>query len=272
MLAVRVDGDADPRSFISDIRAVETSELAAKFYDVVTPEPVLDLEDEDDDESAARPEGEPGGDDTIAADLGTTSEELLDAVRRGGQPARRRHLRGVRARRLPPRCSRSCAARDARGTRPMRAALALAVRALPAGDVPIGAVVLDAGGRRRRRGLQRARADRRPDRARRDPRAAPGGRAARRVAADRAHAGGHARAVHDVRGRRGPGPGRAGGLRGATTPRPARSARCGTSYGTGGSTTAPRSSAACSRTSRRSCCARSSPDTVRDGYSGEPVG
>lgn len=75
MLAVRVDGDADPRSFISDIRAVETSELAAKFYDVVTPELVLDLEDED--ESAARPEGEPGGDDAIASDLGTTSEELL---------------------------------------------------------------------------------------------------------------------------------------------------------------------------------------------------
>jgi len=76
MLAVRVDGDADPRSFISDIRAVETSELAAKFYDIVTPEPVLDLED-DDDESAAPPEGEPGGDDTIAADLGTSSQELL---------------------------------------------------------------------------------------------------------------------------------------------------------------------------------------------------
>jgi putative tRNA adenosine deaminase-associated protein len=75
MLAVRVDGDGDPRSFISDIRAVETSELAAKFYDIVTPEPVLDLED--DDESAAPPEGEPGGDDTITSDLGTTSEELL---------------------------------------------------------------------------------------------------------------------------------------------------------------------------------------------------
>ena len=76
MLAVRVDGDADPRSFISDIRAVETSELAAKFYDVVTPEPALDLDDEDED-SAARPEGEPGGDDTITSDLGTTSQELL---------------------------------------------------------------------------------------------------------------------------------------------------------------------------------------------------
>ncbi|BEP12923.1 hypothetical protein acdb102_12340 [Acidothermaceae bacterium B102] len=76
MLAVRVDGDGDPRSFISDIRAVETSELAAKFYDLTMPEVVL--EDEDDDESAARPEGEPGGDDAIASDLGTPSNELLE--------------------------------------------------------------------------------------------------------------------------------------------------------------------------------------------------
>lgn len=87
LLAVRVDGDADPRSFISDIRAVETSELAAKFYDVVTPEPVLDLDD-DDDESAARPEGEPGGDDAIASDLGTSPQELLDlCAEEGNLPA-----------------------------------------------------------------------------------------------------------------------------------------------------------------------------------------
>lgn len=76
MLAVRVDGDGDPRSFISDVRAVETSELAAKFYDLTLPEVLL--EDEDDDESAARPEGEPGGDDAIASDLGTPSNELLE--------------------------------------------------------------------------------------------------------------------------------------------------------------------------------------------------
>jgi putative tRNA adenosine deaminase-associated protein len=81
MLAVRVDGvddDADPRSFISDIRAVETSELAAKLYDVVTPEPALDLDDDSDEESAAKPEGEPGGDDAIVVDLGTPAQELLD--------------------------------------------------------------------------------------------------------------------------------------------------------------------------------------------------
>jgi putative tRNA adenosine deaminase-associated protein len=76
MLAVRVDGDNDPRSFISDVRAVETSELAAKFYDLTMPEVIID-EDED-EESAARPEGEPGGDDAIASDLGTPAAELLD--------------------------------------------------------------------------------------------------------------------------------------------------------------------------------------------------
>ncbi len=86
MLAVRVDGESDPRSFISDIRAVETSELAAKFYDLTMPEVVI--EDEDDDESAARPEGEPGGDDSIASDLGTPAAELLElCAEEGNLPA-----------------------------------------------------------------------------------------------------------------------------------------------------------------------------------------
>ena len=86
MLAVRVDGESDPRSFISDVRAVETSELAAKFYDLTMPEVVI--EDEDDDESAARPEGEPGGDDSIASDLGTPAAELLElCAEEGNLPA-----------------------------------------------------------------------------------------------------------------------------------------------------------------------------------------
>ena len=88
MLAVRVDGgDGDPRSFISDVRAVETSELAAKFYDLTLPEVVIE-DDEDDEESAARPEGEPGGDDSIASDLGTPSNELLElCAEEGNLPA-----------------------------------------------------------------------------------------------------------------------------------------------------------------------------------------
>ena len=85
MLAVRVDGDGDPRSFISDVRAVETSELAAKFYDLTIPEIILEDEDED---SAARPEGEPGGDESIASDLGTLPAELLDlCAEEGNLPA-----------------------------------------------------------------------------------------------------------------------------------------------------------------------------------------
>ena len=62
---------------------------------------------------------------------------------------------------------------------------------------------------------------------------------------DRLHAGRHARAVHDVRRRDRAGPAGPAGLRRRTTRRPARSARCGTWSGTGGSTTGPRSSAAC---------------------------
>jgi putative tRNA adenosine deaminase-associated protein len=70
-----VDSD-EPRSFISDVRVVETSELAAKLYDEAG-EQVVDL-NEDDDESSARPEGEPGGDDGIVADLGTKPADLLE--------------------------------------------------------------------------------------------------------------------------------------------------------------------------------------------------
>jgi putative tRNA adenosine deaminase-associated protein len=77
-LLVRLDGaDTDePRSFISDVRSVETSDLAAKLYDE-TGEQVVDLDD-DDDESSARPEGEPGGDDGIVADLGTKPAALRE--------------------------------------------------------------------------------------------------------------------------------------------------------------------------------------------------
>ena len=77
-LVVRVDtNDADEaRSFISDVRSVETSELAAKLYDE-TADVVVD-DDADDDESSARPEGEPGGDDAIVADLGTKPAELRE--------------------------------------------------------------------------------------------------------------------------------------------------------------------------------------------------
>jgi putative tRNA adenosine deaminase-associated protein len=91
-LVVRVESsDSDEaRSFISDVRSVETSELAAKLYDEAAAEPVAADEDgeDDDEESSARPEGEPGGDDNIVADLGTKAGELRDlCVEEGMLPA-----------------------------------------------------------------------------------------------------------------------------------------------------------------------------------------
>lgn len=78
-LVVRVESsDSDEaRSFISDVRSVETSELAAKLYEAAA-DPVVDDEDgeDDDEESSARPEGEPGGDEAILADLGTKAADL----------------------------------------------------------------------------------------------------------------------------------------------------------------------------------------------------
>ena len=123
----------------------------------------------------------------------------------------------------------------------MRAALAEATAAGRRDDVPVGAVVVDAVGSDHRARAQpaRGRPATRPAHAEivalRD--AAP---RARPVAPGRLHAGRHPGAVHDVRGRPRPGAGRSARLRRRTTRRPARSARCGTSCATGGSTTAPR--------------------------------
>ena len=71
---VRVDGDLDPRTFISDDRAVQTSALAA----LVMEEIVVLPESDDDDEEGIKPDPEPVGDTDIVADLGIEADELLD--------------------------------------------------------------------------------------------------------------------------------------------------------------------------------------------------
>ena len=121
-------------------------------------------------------------------------------------------------------------------------------------DVPVGAVVLDADGRVIGGARQRARGAGDPTAhaevlALRAAAAVHGA-----VAAERLHARGHAGAVHDVRRRDRAVPGRRGWSSARGTRRPARWARCGTSYGTGGSTTGPRSSAECWPRSARRCC------------------
>ncbi len=78
---VRVDGDADPRVFLSDGRAVEQSEIAAMLYEEAADD-VLDADEEEDaaeeEEEGIRPAGEPVGDADLLADLGTPALELLE--------------------------------------------------------------------------------------------------------------------------------------------------------------------------------------------------
>jgi putative tRNA adenosine deaminase-associated protein len=69
---VRVDGDADPRVFLSDRRAVEVSEVAALLWEVEPQPPV-----EEDEEEGPRPVAEPVGDPGLLADLGTPADDLL---------------------------------------------------------------------------------------------------------------------------------------------------------------------------------------------------
>ncbi|HVE62878.1 MAG TPA: tRNA adenosine deaminase-associated protein [Mycobacteriales bacterium] len=71
---VRVDGDADPRTFISDDRAVGTSALAELIMqDIVPPEPT-----EEDEEEGIKPEPEAVGDAEIVASFGISADSLLE--------------------------------------------------------------------------------------------------------------------------------------------------------------------------------------------------
>ena len=122
------------------------------------------------------------------------------------------------------------------------------------GDVPIGAVVLDASGEVIGAGHNRREADRDPTAhaevlALRDAAARLGD-----LAAGRLHPGGHPRAVHHVR--RGPraGPGGAIGLRRLERGDGGGRARCGTSSATGACTTGPKWSPASWLTSAARCC------------------
>jgi putative tRNA adenosine deaminase-associated protein len=87
---VRVDGAAEPRTFISDARVVPGSELAALVFEVV-PEDVFedvgaveddevdgdDVELEETEEPAVRPDAEPRGASDVLADLGISAAQLL---------------------------------------------------------------------------------------------------------------------------------------------------------------------------------------------------
>jgi putative tRNA adenosine deaminase-associated protein len=71
---VRVDGDRDPRAFISDDRAVRTSALAALLMEDLA----VDDPSEDDEEEGVRPDPEAAGDTDVVADLGTPADTLVE--------------------------------------------------------------------------------------------------------------------------------------------------------------------------------------------------
>ena len=76
LAVVRIDGDADPRTFISDDRAVASSTLAALVMeDVAPPE---DVELDDDDDEGTRPDAEVAGDADIVASYGISSDRLVE--------------------------------------------------------------------------------------------------------------------------------------------------------------------------------------------------
>lgn len=78
---VRVDGEADARAYLSDSRVLEGTSVAAAIFDgaLITPAPIVDTDDElddDEDEEGAPPDVEPAGDADLLADLGVSGEEL----------------------------------------------------------------------------------------------------------------------------------------------------------------------------------------------------
>jgi putative tRNA adenosine deaminase-associated protein len=84
---VRLDGDAEPRVFLSDVRAVDTSTIAAMLYEEAAAESLEehagdedgDEDDEDDsDDGSLRAEADPAGDHELLADLSTPGKVLLD--------------------------------------------------------------------------------------------------------------------------------------------------------------------------------------------------
>jgi putative tRNA adenosine deaminase-associated protein len=89
---VRVDEDGDPRVFLSDARAMETSQLGALFGEaaaVVEPLDDVDVDDDEDDDDedddGAQTSGDPVGDPEVLADLGTPEKRLLALCAEEGQ-------------------------------------------------------------------------------------------------------------------------------------------------------------------------------------------
>jgi putative tRNA adenosine deaminase-associated protein len=88
---LRVDADGEPRVFVSDARVIASSETAALFaegaVEVSVDDDEDDGEDSDDDDSdeGTRADGDPTGDPSLLADLGTPAPRLLELCAEEGQ-------------------------------------------------------------------------------------------------------------------------------------------------------------------------------------------
>ena len=90
---VRVDEDGDPRVFLSDGRAMESSDLGALFGEAAAVVEPRDDDDDDDDEAddddeddeGGQTSGDPVGDPEVLADLGTPSSRLIALCAEEGQ-------------------------------------------------------------------------------------------------------------------------------------------------------------------------------------------
>jgi putative tRNA adenosine deaminase-associated protein len=81
---VRLDGEAEPRVFLSDVRAVDSSSIAAMLYEEAAAESLEEHEtdeegdDDSEEDGSLRAEADPAGDHELLADLGTPGKVLLD--------------------------------------------------------------------------------------------------------------------------------------------------------------------------------------------------
>jgi putative tRNA adenosine deaminase-associated protein len=73
---IRIDGDGDPRTFISDDRAVATSAHAGLIMEDVAPPD--DVEPDEDEDEGTRPDAEVAGDVEIVASFGISAERLVE--------------------------------------------------------------------------------------------------------------------------------------------------------------------------------------------------
>jgi putative tRNA adenosine deaminase-associated protein len=76
ILQVTAETIQDPKIFLSDSRVLATSTLAERLFGDALPVLAPD-EDEDEDDTAGRPDAEPVGDPELLADLGTPGDVLV---------------------------------------------------------------------------------------------------------------------------------------------------------------------------------------------------